>query len=193
MGEPRQASRGIHQVRRIDKDKAGSEHHGVGKCPRLQRHELRRRGVEVDEPVLVDFTATWCGPCKALSPIVDQVADEMAGKSASVSWTSTMRPSPRPKLGIHGVPTLMVFKSGQRAAQLVGLTTKQKRISPCCKGNRRGDFGTPGEPGGSTWPADGNVAPRSTTERGVSASEEGRGRCLNRFADPNVPSASRTP
>lgn len=81
------------------------------------------------EPVLVDFTATWCGPCKALAPIVDQVAEEMIGKIRVGKLDIDEAPVTASKLGIRGVPTLMVFKNGQRAAQLVGLTTKQKILA----------------------------------------------------------------
>ena len=81
------------------------------------------------EPVLVDFTATWCGPCKALSPIVDQVAEEMVGKIRVGKLDIDDAPVTASKLGIRGVPTLMVFKNGERAAQLVGLTTKQKILA----------------------------------------------------------------
>jgi thioredoxin 1 len=81
------------------------------------------------EPVLVDFTATWCGPCKALAPIVDQVAEELAGKVRVGKLDIDEAPITAGKLGIRSVPTLMVFKNGQRAAQLVGLTTKAKILA----------------------------------------------------------------
>jgi thioredoxin 1 len=81
------------------------------------------------EPVLVDFTATWCGPCKALAPIVDQIAEEMAGKVRVGKLDIDDAPVTAGKLGIRSVPTLMVFKNGQRAAQLVGLTTKAKILA----------------------------------------------------------------
>ncbi|MFZ5895360.1 MAG: thioredoxin [Myxococcota bacterium] len=79
-------------------------------------------------PVLVDFTATWCGPCKQLSPIVDQLATELAGQVKVGKLDVDESPVTAGKYGVRGVPTVMVFKNGERAAQHVGLTTKQKLI-----------------------------------------------------------------
>ncbi|GMV13328.1 MAG: thioredoxin [Polyangiaceae bacterium] len=82
--------------------------------------------LKADKPVLVDFTATWCGPCKALAPIVDQLADELGENVKVGKLDIDESPVTAGKLGIRGVPTVMVFKNGQRAAQHVGLTTKAK-------------------------------------------------------------------
>jgi thioredoxin 1 len=79
-------------------------------------------------PVLVDFTATWCGPCKQLAPIVDQLATELAGQVKVGKLDVDDSPITAGKYGVRGVPTVMVFKNGERAAQHVGLTTKQKLI-----------------------------------------------------------------
>ncbi len=72
-------------------------------------------------PVLVDFTATWCGPCKMLAPILDKVADEKAGKIKVVKLDIDRSPRIASQYGIRGVPTVMVFRDGQRAGQHVGL------------------------------------------------------------------------
>lgn len=82
-----------------------------------------------DLPVLVDFTATWCGPCKALAPIIDQVADDLAGKVRVGKLDIDESPVTAGRYGVRGVPTVMVFKNGQRVDQHVGLTTKAKLIA----------------------------------------------------------------
>src|SRR5688572_5342164 len=82
-----------------------------------------------DAPVLVDFTAVWCGPCKVLSPIVEQVANELVGKVKVGKLDIDDSPVTASKFGIRGVPTLMVFKNGERAGQHIGVTNKQKILA----------------------------------------------------------------
>jgi thioredoxin 1 len=81
-----------------------------------------------DVPVIVDFTATWCGPCKALAPIIEQLATELDGKARVGKLDIDDAAATAGKYGIRGVPTIIVFKQGKCAAQHVGLTTKQKLI-----------------------------------------------------------------
>jgi len=78
-----------------------------------------------DVPVLVDFTATWCGPCKMLAPVVEKLADELAGRVKVGKLDIDNAPDVTAKLGVRSVPTVMVFKGGQRVAQHVGLTNRE--------------------------------------------------------------------
>ena len=75
-------------------------------------------------PVLVDFTATWCGPCRQVAPLVDQVADEYEGKVKVTKLDIDNAPGIAQKYGIRGVPTLYVFKDGEVVAQQVGAVPK---------------------------------------------------------------------
>jgi thioredoxin 1 len=81
-----------------------------------------------DVPVLVDFTATWCGPCKALAPIIDKVADEFEGKVKVGKVDIDDAAAIATKYGIRSVPTVLVFKNGEKTAQNVGLTTRDKLV-----------------------------------------------------------------
>lgn len=76
--------------------------------------------LQADGPVLVDFWAEWCGPCKALSPLVDEVAGEMAGKLKVVKVNIDESPEAPTKFGVRGIPTLMIFKEGQVVDTRVG-------------------------------------------------------------------------
>ena len=82
--------------------------------------------LQATSPVLVDFTATWCGPCKMLSPILDQVAGEYAGKVRIVKVDVDENAGTAAKYGIRGVPTLMLFKDGQATETRVGAMSKSQ-------------------------------------------------------------------
>ena len=77
-----------------------------------------------DVPVLVDFFATWCGPCKMLAPTLDQVAAEVAGRAKVVKVDIDASPDLAQRFGVMSVPTLVVFKNGSIADQFVGVQPK---------------------------------------------------------------------
>ncbi len=76
------------------------------------------------EPVVVDFWAEWCGPCKAMSPVVDELAGEFAGRVKIVKINIDENPHAPTKYGVRGIPTFMVFKAGQLVDTRVGSMSK---------------------------------------------------------------------
>ena len=81
--------------------------------------------LNASEPVLVDFFATWCGPCKMLAPVLDEVAGEVAGRAQVVKVDIDASPDLAQRYGVMSVPTLAVFKDGEVATHAVGVQPKQ--------------------------------------------------------------------
>ena len=80
--------------------------------------------INSSNPVLVDFWAEWCGPCRMIAPILDQIAAEQAGKLKVVKLNVDENPQTPAALGIRGIPTLILFKDGAPAATQVGAVAK---------------------------------------------------------------------
>ncbi|RXS80280.1 thioredoxin TrxA [Geobacillus sp. PK12] len=80
--------------------------------------------LQADGATLVDFWAEWCGPCKMIAPILDEIAEEFEGKLTVTKLNIDESPATAPKYGIRGIPTLLLFKNGEVAATKVGALSK---------------------------------------------------------------------
>lgn len=78
--------------------------------------------------VLVNFSATWCGPCKALNPVIDKIADDYEGKIKVTKLDIDDSPETTTKYNVRSVPTVILFRGGEKKGQVVGLTTRDNLI-----------------------------------------------------------------
>lgn len=87
--------------------------------------EFQSKVLEASEPVLVDFFATWCGPCRMMAPVIEEVSVDMQGKASVYKIDIDEAPELANQFGIMSVPTFMVFKDGKPAAQAIGAKPKE--------------------------------------------------------------------
>ena len=86
--------------------------------------DFKTNVLDSKEPVLVDFWAEWCGPCRALAPTIDELATEFSGKAKIVKLDVDKNPSTAAQYGIQGIPAVLLFKDGQVIEQFVGRRAK---------------------------------------------------------------------
>ena len=99
----------------------------------ITAQDFEKEVLQSETPVLVDFWAEWCGPCRMIAPFVDAIAGEQAGKLKVLKLNIDKEASVAAKYGVMSIPTLILFKSGQVAEQIVGALPKQKieeKITP---------------------------------------------------------------
>ena len=85
--------------------------------------------VKASMPTIVDFWAEWCGPCKQIGPVLEEISDEMKDKVVIAKHNIDEEPNTPTKYGVRGIPTMLLFKGGQLKATKVGATTKSNIVS----------------------------------------------------------------
>jgi thioredoxin 1 len=96
----------------------------VGKVAEVSDATFDQEVLKSDKPVLIDFWAPWCGPCKAIGPVVDELATVYDGRLKIVKMNVDDNPQTPSKYGVRGIPNLLLFKSGTVADQIVGAVPK---------------------------------------------------------------------
>jgi thioredoxin 1 len=101
----------------------------MAEVPYVTEDNFKSEVLDSTLPVMVDFTAVWCGPCKMVDPIVTQLAGEWNGKVKVFKCDADQNPNVITKYGIMGIPTIMMFKGGQVAERVSGYQPKDKLVS----------------------------------------------------------------
>ena len=94
---------------------------------------FEREVLQSGTPVLIDFWAPWCGPCRAIAPVIEELARDYAGKLKVVKMNVDDNPRTPMKYGVRGIPNLIVFKGGEVKEQIVGAVPKAQLVKAVCK------------------------------------------------------------
>ena len=101
----------------------------MGNVTEVTDEDFQEKVLDADTPVLVDLWATWCGPCHMVSPVIEQLADEYAGRLQVAKLDVDTNPATPAKYGVQGIPTVILFKEGAEAARIVGARPKGQFVS----------------------------------------------------------------
>jgi thioredoxin 1 len=101
----------------------------MGKITEVGDNNFEAEVLQSAVPVLVDFWAPWCGPCKAIAPLVEEIAGEYAGKLKVTKLNVDDHPATAARYGIRGIPNLLILKGGAVKEQIVGAVPKAKLVS----------------------------------------------------------------
>ena len=98
----------------------------AGKVVELNDANFAQEVLQASQPVLVDFWAPWCGPCRQITPVIEQLAEENQGSAKVLKVNIDENPQTAQDLNVYSIPTLIVFKDGQEARRFVGVQSKDR-------------------------------------------------------------------
>lgn len=101
----------------------------MSNTPEVTDSQFEANVLKSDQPVLVDFWAAWCGPCRAIAPVVEELSSELEGKARVFKMNIDDNPNTPGQLGIRSIPTLKVFVGGKEVNEMVGAGSKEQLLA----------------------------------------------------------------